>query len=107
MELKLTKQRVLDAAESCETAREVLQILFPDVFTRTTVKSGDVVKIVTKWGHTIEALVVVLKGEKENKLTFVATKNGVQVTKIFHEPSDCLDIATVLKAEPEIAIIKF
>ena len=31
-ELKITKERVLTAAEKCEDAKEVLQELFPDVF---------------------------------------------------------------------------
>ena len=103
MELKLTKQRVLDAAESCELARDVLQILFPDIFTRT-IEAGNVVKLITKWGYTVEAVLVSLRG---GKLTFITTEDGAQITKDFYGADGCLDIATVLKAEPEIAEIEF
>jgi len=34
-ELKITKERVLDAAGSCSTAKDVLETLFPDVFSKT------------------------------------------------------------------------
>lgn len=32
MELKITKEKVLAAAEKCSTAKEVLKEMFPDVF---------------------------------------------------------------------------
>jgi len=41
------------------------------------------------------------------KLTFIAISDGAQVTKDFYEAEGCLDIATILKAEPEIAEIEF
>lgn len=36
-ELKVTKERVLKASEKCETAREILKELFPDVFQKQEV----------------------------------------------------------------------
>jgi hypothetical protein len=32
MELKITKEKVLEAASKCETAKETLKTLFPEVF---------------------------------------------------------------------------
>lgn len=33
MELKITKEKVLEAASKCETAKQTLKTLFPEVFT--------------------------------------------------------------------------
>jgi hypothetical protein len=33
MELKITKEKILEAAEKCSTAKQTLKILFPEAFT--------------------------------------------------------------------------
>lgn len=45
MELKITKEKVLEAAEKCSTAKQTLKILFPEAFIEDVVMSfqkGDV-----------------------------------------------------------------
>lgn len=40
MKLEITKEKVLEAAEKCESAKETLKTLFPEVFEKTY-KIGD------------------------------------------------------------------
>lgn len=53
MELNITKERVIEAANSCPTAKTVLKILFPEAFEpeASTYKSLGF-KPGTKWRHT-------------------------------------------------------
>jgi hypothetical protein len=39
-ELKITKEKVLEAANKCSTAKETLKVLFPEVFKEKTYKIG-------------------------------------------------------------------
>jgi len=39
MELKITEQKVLEAASKCDTAKNVLKVLFPEVFKEKTNKN--------------------------------------------------------------------
>lgn len=41
MELIINSERVLEAAETCRTAKEILKVLFPEVFVNDMPKMGD------------------------------------------------------------------
>lgn len=43
-ELKITKERVIAAANKCRTAKDVLKELFPDVFGKVDFAAGNIVE---------------------------------------------------------------
>ncbi len=46
MELKITKEKVLEAAKGCPSANGVLKTLFPDAFKPVTLKANEMDNIV-------------------------------------------------------------
>lgn len=89
MELKITKERVLEAAKSCPTARGVLEQLFPDVFREKCFSIGQhflVKKDGFYGGNTDEVFILAMTGNKPTDkpvIRLIGIETGM---KLYEDP---------------------
>lgn len=79
MELKITKEKVLEAAQKCSKAKETLKSLFPEVFEDD--KSVDVGSVVGKSFFNNDFLTVRRGGEYRYKGFYLTPKYNWEIIK--------------------------
>lgn len=84
MELKITKEKVLEAAKSCPDARGVLEKLFPEVFQEKCFSIGQHFLVKGDEGENI--FILALTGNKPTDKPVIRLINIETGRKLYEEP---------------------